>query len=111
MLFLIPEFQRSGLKKAMKINDETVKKIGRLARLEIKENEIPAVAAKLESILNWIEQLDEVNTDNVEPLFSVHLDHMPMREDVVTDGGYPDKILKNAPESGLNMFMVPKVVE
>jgi aspartyl-tRNA(Asn)/glutamyl-tRNA(Gln) amidotransferase subunit C len=95
----------------MQIDEKTVHKIAHLARLEIKEAQIQGVQQSLTQILNWVEQLNEVDTSKVEPLFSVHLHEMPQRQDVINDGNYVDAILANAPEADLGMFAVPKVVE
>lgn len=93
------------------ITEQTVDKIARLARLQITGGEQQSYAAALTRILNWVEQLGEVDTQDVAPLFSVHLQNMPQREDQVVDGRRPRDILANAPECDLNMFTVPKVVE
>ena len=69
------------------------------------------LAAELNGILGWIEQLNEVNVDGIEPLTGAQQMALKMREDVVTDGGYPDKVLANAPERAGDFFAVPKVVE
>ena len=65
----------------------------------------------MNSVFQWIDQLNEVDASNAEPMFSVHLDHMPCRKDEVTEGNRVREVLANAPESELDMFMVPKVVE
>ena len=72
---------------------------------------MPRLQAELNGILGWIEQLNEVNVDGVEPLTGGARMAMKMRDDVVTDGGYPDQILANAPERIGDFFAVPKVVE
>ena len=95
----------------MAIDAATVRKVARLARIAEPEEKLEALAKELSGILNWIEQLNEVDTDGVEPMTtSVHTT-LPMRDDVVTDGGDPDKVLGNAPKSASNFFIVPKVVE
>jgi len=68
---------------------------------------------RLDSVgtIGWIEQLNEVNVDGVEPLTGAAQMALKMRDDVVTDGGYPDKVLANAPERAGDFFVVPKVVE
>jgi aspartyl-tRNA(Asn)/glutamyl-tRNA(Gln) amidotransferase subunit C len=66
---------------------------------------------ELNTILGWIEQLNEVNVDGIEPLAGAAQMALPMRNDVVTDGGYPDQILANAPERAGRFFVVPKVLE
>lgn len=95
----------------MKITAETIKKVARLSRLKIEESDVASLEERLSSILTWVEQLEQVPTEKVEPMFSVHLDQMPVREDKVTDGDCHDAVLSNAPEEGLGMYSVPKVVE
>lgn len=95
----------------MQIDDKTIHKITHLARLEYDAAKSPQMIHDLTQILNWVEQLNEVDTNQVEPLFSIHLDEMPQRLDKVSDGLYAESILSNAPEKDLNMFAVPKVVE
>lgn len=95
----------------MSITKETVTKIARLARLHVEENDKEHLAGEIGSIMAWIEQLSEVNTDGITPLTSVVDMEMHQREDVVSDGGYADKVLKNAPESVEGFFVVPKIVE
>lgn len=95
----------------MAIEPATIKKIGHLARLRIQEDEISKWQQDLNSILSWIEQLEEVDTNNTEPLLSVHETPLPRRKDVVTDGDCPHAILANAPQTAFDMFVVPKVVE
>ena len=73
--------------------------------------EVATLQAELNGILGWIEQLNEVNVDGIEPLTGAAQMALKMREDVVTDGGYPDKVLANAPERAGDFFAVPKVVE
>jgi aspartyl-tRNA(Asn)/glutamyl-tRNA(Gln) amidotransferase subunit C len=95
----------------MSIDKNTVKKVARLARIRISDGEVDTLSGELSKILAMIEQLSEVNTDGVEPMTSVIEMQMPEREDKVTDGGIPEKILANAPESMAGFFVVPKVVE
>lgn len=95
----------------MSVDKTTVQRIARLARIDVAEDRLEPMAAELSHILNWIEQLDEVNTDDVEPLSSVTGHALPMREDACTDGGIPEKVLANAPESASGFYVVPKVVE
>jgi aspartyl-tRNA(Asn)/glutamyl-tRNA(Gln) amidotransferase subunit C len=105
----------------MSIDVETVAKIARLARLKVPEEDRPQLARELSGILTWIEQLNEVNTQDVEPLSSVSSVTLPMRDDVVTDGGIAAKVLANAPGGAVwlepgdpgagGFFTVPKVVE
>ena len=95
----------------MQIDEKTVRKIGTLSRIEIKDDEVVKYQNGLSTILSWVEQLSEVNTDGIEPLTSVHIKQMPEREDIINDGDQANCILANAPEKDLNMFAVPKVVE
>jgi len=95
----------------MAIDAATVRKVARLARIAEPEERIEPLARELSAILNWIEQLSEVDTDGVEPMTSVVAANLSMREDVVTDGGDPARVLSNAPKTKDNFFVVPKVVE
>jgi aspartyl-tRNA(Asn)/glutamyl-tRNA(Gln) amidotransferase subunit C len=95
----------------MELTTQNIQKIARLARLKVDEKEIAALSKDLTNILNWVEQLNQVNTEAVEPMSSVILDRMPMRADQVTDGNLAPLILANAPEAQHDMFVVPKVVE
>jgi aspartyl-tRNA(Asn)/glutamyl-tRNA(Gln) amidotransferase subunit C len=95
----------------MSIDKNTVGKIARLARIKVTEQEKDVLSAELSNILKMIEELNAVNTDGVEPLTSVVQMQMFEREDKVTDGAIPDKILQNAPEKAAGFFVVPKVVE
>ena len=95
----------------MSLDPATVRRIATLARIHVEDSEIPTLQAELNGILGWIEQLNEVNVDGVEPLTGAARMALKMRDDVVTDGGYPDKVLGNAPERADNYFAVPKVVE
>jgi aspartyl-tRNA(Asn)/glutamyl-tRNA(Gln) amidotransferase subunit C len=95
----------------MAIDVETVRKVAKLARIAEPEARLEALAQELSGILAWIEQLGEVDTDGVEPMTSVVAAKLPMRADVVTDGGKRDDILLNAPKADKGFFVVPKVVE
>jgi aspartyl-tRNA(Asn)/glutamyl-tRNA(Gln) amidotransferase subunit C len=95
----------------MAIDVETVRKVAKLARIAEPEARLQALAQELSGILAWIEQLEEVDTDGVEPMTSVVAAKLPMRDDVVTDGGVRDAILLNAPKADKGFFVVPKVVE
>ena len=95
----------------MAIDVATVRKVARLARIAEPEEKLETLAKELSGIINWIEQLAEVDTDGVEPMTSaVHMP-APMRDDVVTEGGDPEIVLSNAPRRAGNFFVVPKVVE
>ena len=95
----------------MSIDVATVRKVAKLARIAEPVERLPALAQELSTIVAWIEQLGEVDTDGVEPMTSCVAAKLPMRDDVVTDGGKRDDILKNAPKSDKGFFVVPKVVE
>lgn len=95
----------------MSVDAATVKRIGRLARIHIDDGEIDAYREELNAILGFVEQLNAVDVSGVEPMTSVMPMALRRREDAVTDGGYPDRIVRNAPLSEDNFFMVPKVVE
>ncbi|MBE6445299.1 MAG: Asp-tRNA(Asn)/Glu-tRNA(Gln) amidotransferase subunit GatC [Alphaproteobacteria bacterium] len=95
----------------MAIDQETVKKIAFLSRLKIEEDKIESTEDDFNKILDWIEQLSEANTENVEPLVSVNECSLQMRADEVCDGNQADKVLANAPMKEYGYFGVPKVVE
>lgn len=95
----------------MAIDAATVRKVARLARIAEPEDKLEPLAKELSGIMNWIEQLNEVDTDGVEPMTTSVAMTLPMRDDVVTDGGDPAKLLANAPKTAKNFFIVPKVVE
>ena len=95
----------------MEIDDATVRKIARLARIKVDDAEAKTLKGELTGILDWVEQLDEVETDGVEPMTCVTEMDMHMRRDEVTDGGYPEEIVRNAPQHAGTFFVVPKVVE
>ena len=95
----------------MAIDAATVRKVAHLARIRVEEDKLEPLAAELSGILAWIEQLNEVDTEGVQPMASTEAVKLPMREDVVTDGGDPAVILANAPKADRNFFVVPKVVE
>lgn len=95
----------------MKIDDATVRHIARLARIKVSDAEAKTLEGELTGILGWVEQLGEVDTEGVEPMTCVTEMEIHMRTDEVTDGGYPEEIVKNAPERAENFFVVPKVVE
>ena len=95
----------------MAIDAATVKKVASLARIREPEDRLESLAAELSGILQWIEQLAEVDTEGVEPMTSAVAVKLPMREDVVTDGGDAERVLANAPKRDKGFFVVPKVVE
>lgn len=95
----------------MSLDKATVARIARLARIRVSEEEQDSLAGELNQIMTWIEQLNEVKTEGVEPMVSVGSIKLPLRDDVVSDGAYPDKVLANAPDGKDGFFTVPKVVE
>lgn len=99
----------------MSIDKETVRKVARLARLDIPEGRLEPLAGELSGILKWIEQLNEVDVAGVEPMTSTVDMKLPMREDRLQDGptggGHPEKVVANAPRTEDHFFVVPKVVE
>ena len=95
----------------MSLGTKDVAHIATLARLRVPESELPGLAKELSGIMTWIEQLNQVDTSNVEPMTGVQARDLPQREDVVSDGGAAPKILMNAPDAAHGFFTVPKVVE
>ena len=95
----------------MSVDAATVKRIAHLARIKLEDHEVAPLERELNGILSWIEQLGEVNTDGVEPMTAVIPNKLRWREDVVTDGGYPEAVLANAPQGEFGFFAVPKVIE
>ena len=95
----------------MAIDAATVKKVARLASIRVEDSELERLARELSGIMAWIEQLNEVDTDGVQPMASTEAVSLPRRDDVVTDGGDPAVVLANAPKADRNFFVVPKVVE
>ena len=95
----------------MAIDAATVRKVARLARIAEPEERLEPLARELSGILNWIEQLNEVDVDGVEPMTSNVHQPLRLRDDVVTDGAKVDAVLSNAPKSADGFFVVPKVVE
>lgn len=95
----------------MALDKATVARIAHLARIRVPEEELAPLTRELARILDWVEQLAEVDTAAVEPLRKVMDIPAHWREDVVTDGGRPEAILMNAPRRHDNFFVVPKVVE
>ena len=95
----------------MSLDPATVRRIAKLSRLHLEDADIPRVQNELNSILGWIEQLNAVNVDGIEPLTGAAAMAMRMREDVVTDGGIADAVLANAPDRAGPYYAVPKVVE
>ena len=94
----------------MSVDDKTVRRVARLARIKVEDKDVPRLADELNVILAFVEQLNEVNVDGVEPLTSVVAAEMKKRKDVVTDGHYAKAIVANT-QSEDQFFMVPRVVE
>jgi aspartyl-tRNA(Asn)/glutamyl-tRNA(Gln) amidotransferase subunit C len=95
----------------MEVDEATVRRIARLARIKITDEEAKGLEGELSEILNWVEQLGEVDTENVEPMTSVVPIKLKMREDVVNDGEKAYDVTANAPMSEDGFYVVPKVVE
>lgn len=95
----------------MSIDKDTARRVAHLARIEVAESDLEPLASELSAILGFMEQLSEVDVTDVEPMTSVTPMALPLREDAVTDGGYPDRVLANAPDARAGFFTVPKVVE
>lgn len=95
----------------MSIDIETARRVAKLARIKVEEEALPALANEFNTILGFIEQLNEVDIDGVEPMTSVAPMQLKRRVDQIADGDMQDKILSNAPDAREGFFAVPKVVE
>ena len=95
----------------MSVDKQTVRRIAKLARIALPQERVEPMVAELNGILGWVEQLQDVNVDDVEPMTSVVAQKLRMRDDVVTAGGDAKAILSNAPQTEDNFFVVPKVME
>ena len=95
----------------MSIDTDTARRVAKLARIAVEESDLPKLASELTGILNFMEQLNEVDVEGVEPMTSVTPQRLKQREDVVTDGSQQEAVLKNAPDAREGFFAVPKVVE
>ncbi len=95
----------------MSIDESTAAKVAKLARIKVEEDALPALAQEFNAVLGFIEQLNEVDVEGVEPMVSVTPMRLKRREDVVNDGNQQEKILSNAPDAREGFFAVPKVVE
>lgn len=93
------------------IDLETARRVAKLARIAVPDENLPALASELSDIITFMEQLNEVNVDGVEPMTSVTPMRLKRRQDGVTDGNMQSKILSNAPDAREGFFAVPKVVE
>ena len=95
----------------MPVDKDTVRRIARLARLKLEEERVEPMMAELNGILEWVEQLKEVDVEGVEPMTSAVAHRLKMREDVVTEPNHADALMVNAPGNADHFFVVPKVVE
>ena len=95
----------------MSIDVDTARRVAKLARIKVEDNALPALAAEFSSILGFIEQLNEVDVEGIEPMTSVTPMRLKRRDDVVTDGNQQAAVLKNASDAREGFFSVPKVVE
>ncbi len=95
----------------MSVDAATVRRIAHLARIAVADDEVEHLKGELNAMLAFVEQLQEVNVEGVEPMTSVTPMAMKMRDDVVTDGGIAADIVANAPATEDNFFLVPKVIE
>ena len=95
----------------MSIDIDTARRVAKLARIRVPEADLPALAGELSGILTFMEQLNEVNVDGIEPMTSVTPMRLKRRKDEVTDGNIQSQVLKNAPDAREGFFAVPKVVE
>lgn len=95
----------------MSIDRKTVKNIAFLSRIAVKEDEIDNLAKELSGIIGWVEQLNEVNVDGIEPMYSVAKMSLRRRKDEINEGSMQKEVLANAPDSDDGCFLVPKVVE
>ena len=95
----------------MKLDTNTINKIAKLARIKLSEDESKDLLKDMNSILDWVEQLNEVDTDNVEPLANISSSILPKRKDKAKDINSSDEILENSPDKLEGYFAVPKVVE
>ena len=95
----------------MSVDTATVRHIAKLARIAVSDEEVAALAPELSNILGWIEQLQEVDVSGIQPMTAVIPNALRLREDVVTDGGIRDDVLRNAPAAEHGFFSVPKVIE
>ena len=95
----------------MSVDAATVRHIAKLARIAVSDEEVAALAPELSNILGWIEQLQEVDVDGVEPMTAVIPNTLRLRDDEVSEGAVRDSVLKNAPAAEQGFFAVPKVIE
>ena len=97
--------------QSMSVDAETIRRVARLARIAVREDEVAHLQGEVNAVLAFVEQLNEVNVEGVEPMTSVTPMEMKKRADVVNDGGIADEVVANAPATEGHFFLVPKVVE
>ena len=102
---------RKARDRTMQVDEATVRRIARLARIKVTDAEAKALEKELSGILDWVRQLDEVETKDVEPMTRVVPISLKMRKDEVTDDDKADDVTRNAPETEDHFFVVPKAVE
>ena len=95
----------------MSIDKNQVKKVAKLSRISLDNNKLESLSKDLASILNFVEQLNELDTKKIEPLSSIVDKTLEPRSDKINDGKIKDEILKNSPDKNEDFFIVPKVVE
>ncbi len=95
----------------MAVDKDMVKQVAFLSRLKVNDDKMEDTKDEFNKIMNWIEQLNEVNTDNIDPLICVNQTPLVCRKDEVTQGNQSAEVLKNSPMSEFGYFVVPKVVE
>ncbi|MCC5981501.1 MAG: Asp-tRNA(Asn)/Glu-tRNA(Gln) amidotransferase subunit GatC [Oceanicaulis sp.] len=95
----------------MSVTEDDVRRIARLARIAEPKDRLTQLTGELNGILDWVEMLNEVDVEGAEPMTTPVISPLPMREDQVTDGEIPEKVLKNAPKAEEGFFVVPKSVE
>jgi len=93
------------------VTSENIKKVARLARIEVLEADRENLAKQVGGIIGWVEQLNEVNTDNVEPLTNIHGESLRLNKDIISDGNIAEDVLKNSKDAKYGYFAVPKVIE
>ena len=95
----------------MTVDKDMVARIAKLSRISVQKDKLVDFSLDLSNIIEWVDNLNEVNTSNIKPMTSIVETELSLREDKINDGNYQDKILSNAPESNEGFFVVPKVVE
>lgn len=107
----IGDTENNGISGIMSVDNNTVRHIARLARIAVREEELDGLSRELSAILDWVEQLDAVDTSEVPPMTRIVEMRLKTRPDEITDGGDPEALLANAPLAEDGYFVVPKVVE